>query len=147
MKEKHAGGRPPKYKTAKEMQKVIDKYFESCFRPVRIFVKEFNKYMTLTDDKGEIMKEQYRPFTITGLADSLDMSRETLLRYGENDEFSDTIMRAKRKCEVYAEERLYDKEGANGAKFSLSNNFSNWKEKQDINANVNTEIKVTLTDD
>ena len=93
------------------------------------------------------MKEQYRPFTITGLADSLDMSRETLLRYGENDEFSDTIMRAKRKCEVYAEERLYDKEGANGAKFSLSNNFSNWKEKQDINANVNTEIKVTLTDD
>ena len=95
MKENHAGGRPPKYKTAKEMQKVIDKYFESCFRPVRIFVKEFNKYMTLTDDKGEIMKEQYRPFTITGLADSLDMSRETLLRYGENDEFSDTIMREK----------------------------------------------------
>lgn len=147
MEEKHAGGRPPKYKTAEEMQEKIDKYFDSCFRPVRVLLKDTSIYTNLKDENGEIIKEQYRPFTVTGLADALDMSRETLLRYGENEEFSDTVMRAKRKCELYAEERLYDKDGNKGAMFSLSNNFKDWKNKQDIDANVNTEIKVTLTDD
>ena len=75
------------------------------------------------------------------------MSRQSLLNYSEKDEFFDTIMRAKRKCELYAEERLFDKDGANGAKFSLANNFESWKDKKDVDANVNTEIKVTLTDD
>ena len=147
MSEKQVGGRPPKYKTKEEMQEKIDKYFESCFKPVRVLIKDTNKYTTLTDENGKVIKEQYRPFTVTGLADALDMSRETLLRYGENEEFSDTIMRAKRKCELYAEERLFDKEGNKGAIFSLSNNFAEWKNKQDIDANVNTEIKVTLVDD
>lgn len=147
MNEKHAGGRPPKYKTKEEIQEKIDNYFESCYRPVRIFVKDANKYITLKDEEGNIIKEQYRPFTVTGLADALDMSRQSLLNYSEKDEFFDTIMRAKRKCELYAEERLFDKDGANGAKFSLANNFESWKDKKDVDANVNTEIKVTLTDD
>lgn len=147
MSEKHAGGRPLKYKTKEEMQERIDEYFESCYKPVRVLVKDTNKYMTLKDEEGNIVKEQYRPFTVTGLADALDMSRQSLLNYSEKDEFFDTIMRAKRKCELYAEERLFDKDGANGAKFSLANNFESWKDKKDVDANVNTEIKVTLTDD
>lgn len=147
MSEKHAGGRPPKYKTKEEIQERIDKYFESCYKPVRIFVKDINKYITAKDEEGNIIKEQYRPFTVTGLADALDMSRQSLLNYSEKEEFFDTIMRAKRKCELYAEERLFDKDGANGAKFSLANNFESWKDKKDVDANVNTEIKVTLTDD
>ena len=81
---------------------------------------------------GNIVKTQVRPFTVSGLADALDMSRQSLLNYSEKEEFFDTIKRAKRKCEVYAEERLYDKNGANGAKFSLANNFEGWKEKQEI---------------
>jgi hypothetical protein len=32
--------------------------------------------------------------------------------------------------EAYAESRLFDKDGANGAKFSLANNFRGWKEQQ-----------------
>jgi len=138
-------GRPKKYTEVEEMQRDIDKYFDSCYRPITRIVK--GKCINVKNSYGEILKEQFRPFTVTGLADALDMSRETLLRYSEQDEFSDTIMRAKRKCELYAEERLFDKEGANGAKFSLANNFSSWKEKKDIDANVNTEIKVTLIDD
>lgn len=147
MSEKHAGGRPPKYKTKDEIQEKIDEYFDSCYKPVIILNKETCKYQTVKDDEGNIIKEQYRPFTVTGLADALDMSRQSLLNYSEKDEFLDTIMRAKRKCELYAEERLFDKEGANGAKFSLANNFESWKDKKDVDANVNTEIKVTLTDD
>lgn len=147
MEEKHAGGRPPKYKTKEEMQNRIDEYFKNCYRPVRIFNKDKCKYETVKDDNGNIVEEQYRPFTVTGLADALDMTRETLLRYGEDEEFSDTVTRAKRKCELYAEERLFDKDGNKGAMFSLANNFKDWKNKQELEANVNTEIKVTLEDD
>lgn len=140
-------GRPKLYNSAEEMQKRIDEYFESCFRAIVVFNKDKCKYETVKDENGEIVTEQYRPFTVTGLADALDMSRETLLRYGEDEEFSDTIIRAKRKCELYAEERLFDKEGNKGAMFSLSNNFANWKNKQEIDANVKTqEIRVELED-
>lgn len=143
---KHAGGRPPKYTKAEEMQEKIDKYFESCYRPIGR-VTSSGEYKILKDENGNIVKEQYRPFTITGLADALDMSRQSLLNYSEDEKFFDTIMRAKRKCELYAEERLYDKDGNKGAMFSLSNNFEEWKNKQEVDANVNTEIKVTLEDD
>ena len=30
------------------------------------------------------------------------------------------------RIEMYAEERLYDREGANGAKFALQNAFKDW---------------------
>lgn len=138
-------GRPKKYKNKEELQEKIDEYFKSCFKPVTTVVQ--GECIILRDDKGNIIEEQYRPFTITGLADALDMSRQSLLNYSEDEEFFDTIMRAKRKCELYAEERLYDKDGNKGAMFSLSNNFEGWKDKKDIDANVNTEIKVNLIDD
>jgi hypothetical protein len=56
-----------------------------------------------------------------------------------------TVLRAKAIVERYAESRLFDKDGANGAKFSLANNFRDWREKQEIsstnvNANINTEV-------
>ncbi len=149
MEEKQQGaGRPPKYKTKEEMQEKIDEYFESCYRPVILFNKDVMKYVTVKDEEGNVIKEQYRPFTVTGLADALDMTRQSLLNYSNNEEFFDTIMRAKRKCELYAEERLYDKNGNKGAMFSLANNFENWKNKQEVDANINaTNIHVTLEDD
>lgn len=126
-----AGGRPPKYTKAEIMQYKINQYFESCY-----IIKTNKNGDIVRDEKGRIIKIQIKPFTISGLADALDMTRQSLLNYSNKDEFFDTIMRAKRKCEVYAEERLFDKDGCNGAKFSLANNFANWKEKQE-NTNFN----------
>lgn len=143
MNKKQMGGRPPKYKTVKQIQKKIDEYFESCFRPVVALNKETHKYETIRDNDGNVFKEQYKPFTITGLADALDMTRQSLLNYSKNEEFFDTITRAKRKCELYAEERLFDKDGANGAKFSLANNFEGWKDKKE-NINVETNYEEYL---
>ena len=40
--------------------------------------------------------------------------------------FVDTITRAKARVEQYAEERLFDRDGSNGAQFSLRNNFKGW---------------------
>ena len=133
-------GRPPMYNTADEMQVKIDEYFDECKgKPLVI--------------EGEVMRDKYgipviidsRPPTITGLALALGFnSRQALLNYQAKEEFNDTIMRAKARVECYAEERLFDKDGANGAKFSLANNFDGWKEKQQIEADVNNSITINV---
>lgn len=143
---KHAGGRPPMYKTKEEIQEKIDAYFEKCEGTV------------LNNADGEVVLDKYgdpvivgrKPLTITGLALALGFnSRQSLLNYQDKEEFMDTITRAKARVEAYAEERLFDKDGANGAKFSLANNFDGWKEKQSIEADVKNEvtINVELVDD
>lgn len=127
MEERRLVGRPKKYNTAEEMQTKIEYYFASCFKPV------LDKKGNIVRNKftGEIVYQQYRPFTMSGLADALDMSRQSLLNYKKNDEFFDTIERARRKVEIYTEEKLFEKETCNGSKFSLSNNFG-WADKQEI---------------
>ena len=146
MSEKHPGGRPPYFESAEQMQVLIDKYFEDCDgkilldddgNPVR------NKY-------GKIIRDDRRPYTVTGLALALGFnSRTSLLNYEGKEEFVNTIVRAKSRVERYAEERLYDKDGSNGAKFSLANNFKDWSEKQQIEADVKNSvtINVELVDD
>ena len=126
-------GRPPMYKTPEEMQKAIDEYFESCDGEYIIIDGS-----AVTDKNGIPVKTKARPYTITGLALALGFSgRQALMNYEDNPEFMDTVKRAKSRIEQYAEERLFDKDGVNGAKFNLSNNFKGWSEKQQIDSNVN----------
>ena len=141
MSEVNKGGRPLLYKTVEEMQIAIDKYFEDCDGKV------------LTDSSGNPIRDKYghiirdgkRPYTITGLALALGFnSRQALLNYQERDAFHDTIVRAKARVEKYAEERLYDNNGANGAKFSLANNFKGWTEKQQIEADVKNKVTINI---
>lgn len=134
-------GRPPMYNTPEEMQEKIDAYFKEC------------EGTLLKDGEGNAVLDKYwqpvyinvKPLTITGLALALGFTgRQALLNYQAKEEFMDTVMRAKAKVEQYAEERLFDKDGANGAKFSLANNFSGWKEKQSIEAEVNSEMTINI---
>ena len=48
------------------------------------------------------------------------------------------------RIEMYAEERLYDKDGSNGAKFSLQNNFKGWNEavKEAAKEATTTAVKI-----
>lgn len=138
-------GRPPAYKSVKEMQEKIDAYFEECKGVPLIVDGE-----AVTDKYGDVAIVSKKPPTITGLALALGFnSRQSLLNYQGKEEFVDTIMRAKARVECYAEERLFDKDGANGAKFSLANNFEGWKEKREIDGNINTDmtICIELSDD
>lgn len=116
-----AGGRPLKFKTAEEMQKAIDLYFESCWE---------------VDKEGN--RKQTRPYTITGLANALDTTRETLLDYQEKDGFSDTVKKAKMKVAEYVEEYLFMGKNQTGAIFNLKNNF-NWKDKTETDVTSNGE--------
>ena len=118
--------RPLKYKTVAELQAAIDQYFEDC------------KGKPLLDDDGNAVLTKHgapiilgaKPPTVTGLALALGFnSRQALLNYQAKKAFNDTIMRAKSRCEEYAESRLYDRDGARGAEFSLKYNFR-WEEKR-----------------
>ena len=117
-------GHPPKYATVEEMQAVIDQYFEDCKGEPIIG----DDGMPILDKYGQPFIINQRPPTVTGLALALGFtSRQALLNYQAKKGFVDTVTRAKARCEEYAESRLYDKDGANGAKFSLGCNFG-WRE-------------------
>ena len=115
-----------KYSSAAEMSERVDKYFEDC------------DGHPLIDENGDIVADKYgnpiiigaHPPTVTGLALWLGFkTRQSLLDYqSRNKAFNDVLTRAKSRCEEYAERRLYDRDGVNGAKFSLKNNFKGWSE-------------------
>lgn len=115
-----AGGAPRKWKSVKAMQKAIDAYFEACKgEPI---IGEDG--LPMCDKYGQPFIINSKPPTVTGLALSLGFTgRQALIDYQGRPEFADTVTRAKSRCEEYAESRLYDKDGANGAKFSLGCNF------------------------
>ncbi|MDD5353279.1 MAG: terminase small subunit [Candidatus Omnitrophica bacterium] len=123
---KHAGGRPLKFKTPKELEKKIDAYFDSCFRP--LINPKTNEIVK--DKNGNEIIAQYKPFTISGLAYALGTNRMTLLNYENKEEFSEIVTRAKERCEVYAEESLYDRDKWQGARFVLTNGFQGWETKE-----------------
>ena len=60
MSEKHPGGRPPKYETVEELEKIIYEYFDEC-------------------------KKEKRPYTMSGLAYALGVDRRTLLNYSKDE--------------------------------------------------------------
>lgn len=146
MAKSNKGGRPPKYSSKEEIQAKIDAYFEECQGKVLLD----SEGSPIRDKNGNLIYTNKRPITVTGLALALGFtSRQALLNYQAKKEFVDTITRAKAVVEMYAEERLFDKDGAGGAKFSLANNFEGWKEKKQVEADVNKDvtINVELTDD
>ena len=118
MNEKHAGGRPPKYTNVEEMQEKIDKYFMEC------------------DARNE-------PYTVTGLALTLDVDRRTLLNYSEKDEFFPTIKKAKLRVENYLEKRLINDSSTTGIIFNLKNNYD-WRDKQEIEHSGNLKLEDVL---
>ena len=115
------------YKDPAEMQKKIDEYFESCEGQL---VRDADGN-PMIDKWGNAIIINQRPPTVTGLALALGFnSRQTLLNYQGKKAFRDMITRAKSMVEMYTEERLFDKDGSNGAKFSLQFNFKGWREEK-----------------
>lgn len=114
-------GRPLKFETVEELEKKIEDYFRHC-------------------EQNEL------PYTVSRLAYELGCSRQTLLTYGEKDEFLDTIKKAKAKIEFYNEEQLYINPRTAGVIFNLKNNFG-WKDKQEVDWKGEFKIgKITKED-
>lgn len=135
---KNAAGRPPRYKSVAEMQAKIDAYFTAC-EGKPLLDTEGNQVLY----KGRPVIVGAQPPTITGLALALGFSgRQALLNYQAKAKFVDTITRAKARCEAYTESRLFDRDGNNGAQFSLKCNFG-WNDK----APADSDGEVQIIDD
>ena len=118
-------GKKLKYTTAEEMQQVIDEYFDGC-KGNLLYLPNGKPCL---DKFGYPIYDGKRQPTMSGLAFALGFSsRQSILNYQNRPEFEEVIKRAKLRLEMYTEERLFDKDGSNGAKFSLMNNFPNWNE-------------------
>ena len=96
-----------KYKNIEDLQKGIDKYFQEC-------------------------DEKEKPYTMSGLAESLEIDRTTLINYGKRDLFSTLIKKAKQKVERQLEENaLMNKANATFTIFNLKNNYG-WKDQVEV---------------
>lgn len=105
-------GRPLKFNSVKELQELIDKYFD------------------------EVPRDEW---TITGLALALDTNRHTLNDYEKRDEFSHSIKRAKAMVENSYEIDL-KKNGRVGTIFALKN--FGWTDKQEVAHTVSSDLLV-----
>ena len=133
-------GRPRKYETVEELEQLIEEYFE------------LSEGEPLLDAEGApvtykgqvVMVKGYHP-TVTGLALHLGLrSRQAVLNYQGRPEFNDAITRAKLKIEDYANQRLFDKDGVQGAKFTLTNNYEGYKEKTETDLNIKEIPQIIL---
>lgn len=139
------GGRPMKFETVKELQEKINAYFADCDphweeQGEWVDARDENRKVIYNDDGQaqqkwvvKMVQTKQKPYTITGLALALDTTRETLLDYENNpdrEEFSDTIKRAKIKCQNFAESSLFAS-NATGPIFNLKNNY-NWRDQSEV---------------
>lgn len=121
-------GKPRVWKSPEDMQQAIDAYFAAC-DGTPLLDTDGNP---MFDKLGRPVMAGQKPYTITGLALALNFTgRQALLDYQGRGEYADTVTRAKARCEQYAESRLFDRDGAMGAKFSLVNNYRNWHDRQE----------------
>ena len=124
-------GRPPKWDNVEELDKAIDKYFEDI--QGHPYVQEDGSVLYGKDGLPVIIGAE--PPTMSGLALALGfVNRTSLLQYEGKPQFMASISRARSRIEKYAEGRLYDRDGARGAEFSLKYNFKWAQEEQEKQA-------------
>lgn len=112
-------GRPKIFNDVKEVEEKINAYFNYC-------------------------EEKEKPYTMSGLAYYLGISRQTLVNYSNQDQFFDTIKKARDRVQMQLEENaLSNKANPTFTIFNLKNNFD-WKDKiehsssevENINKNI-----------
>ena len=140
---KHAGGRPPLWTDPKELETIIDNYFDSITRykiktePIEVGLDDRGKPVyedqPVLDQNGNQVKElQWLDVpTFSGLALKIGCDRATLTQYQYKDQFSSTLKSAKQRIEGYLEKRLDERPAAAGTIFALKNN-NNWKDTTEI---------------
>lgn len=105
-----------KVKSVKELKRIAKKYFNKC-------------------------DQEQRPYTMSGLAESLGIARRTLKDYERRDDFGETVAAFKRKIEAQMEERmLLGTSAAGPSQFSLKNNF-NWTDKIELETHGEITLK------
>jgi hypothetical protein len=122
MGEENKVGRPLKFKTVEELQEAINDYFDWCY----------NRTKRIWDDKEQAEKlvSDPAPYTMSGLARRIGLSRQGLIDYENRDAFLDAIKEARERVHEDVETRLMEK-APTGAIFNLKNNFG-WKDSKEL---------------
>jgi len=151
------GGRPRKFSTPEELQRLVDAYFAECDPHIsthKVPITPANGSKLAWREEEYITEQE--PYLITGLAIALGTTRDTLLDYEnglyddlfdpDTDEgqaqklrFSDTIKAAKARCQMFAERHLFMGKNPTGSIFSLKNNYG-WKDKSEVDNNNTGEV-------
>ncbi len=140
-------GRPLKYRDLKQLQGMIDDYFNSCFewKWIDEEVRDEETGLVVIGENGKPKKRpvkkrvQIEPITITGLAVALDTSRKTLVEYEKREDkvpdISNAIKKAKDFCEHCVERGMFngDIPPVVGI-FNLKANYK-WQDKIEIDLN------------
>lgn len=101
-----------KYKDEKELEKGIEEYFEDC-------------------------NKREKPYTMSGLAVWLGITRQTLVNYGKTDKFFPLIKKAKERVQAQIEENAIDGTfNTTFAIFSLKANYK-WDDGNKVQVNIN----------
>lgn len=112
-------GRPRAFKSVEEVEEKINAYFNYC-------------------------EEKEKPYTMSGLAYYLEVSRQTLVNYSYKDEYFDTIKKARDKVQMQLEENaLSNKANPTFTIFNLKNNFD-WKDKMEVEKTDMTKVDELL---
>ena len=112
-------GRPKIFKSVEEVEEKINAYFKYC------------------EDKD-------KPYTMSGLAYYLDVDRKTLLNYSKDEDFFQTIKKARDRVQMQLEENaLLNKGNPTFTIFNLKNNFD-WKDKIETNTENFEQINKSL---
>ncbi|MDV7992075.1 terminase small subunit [Rhodococcus sp. IEGM 1374] len=138
--DKQPVGRPLKYKTVAELDAAIEAYFDECDphlaeRMINVGVKEdgspqYGLRRVMTEPK---------PYTVSGLARSMGIDRDTLINYRKRDAFFGSIAAAYDRVHEYTETQLFGK-SSSGASFSLKNNWGYQDRHQVDNDSPQREI-------
>ena len=127
----HRIGPYMKFRTPKDLQKHIDKYFKSCMSLLR------DKDGEVVYQDGKPVYIQTKPYTISGLALFLGITTNTLRTYQIKakaglimPEYADVVLMARQRIEEYAEGQLYTRDGSRGGEFVLRAGFG-WQTKSE----------------
>lgn len=119
--------RPLKFQSPQELDNAIEAYFESCF----------------AIDEKDWKRKQIKPMTYTGLALALDTTRDILMWYEERADFSNSIQKAKLRCEDDTINwALMNRYNAWIWQFILKNYW--WKDKTELDQNINWKLDWTF---
>ena len=119
MATKSKGGRPRIISSPKEFERLANEYFKKC-------------------------RELDEPVLLTGLVDAVGLSsKHSLYEYRDREEFSYSVKKALLQVEMSYEKSLRQGGNAAGDIFALKN--FEWKDKHEVDANVNNRSAVVVT--
>ena len=131
------GGRPPVFESSLELATQIEAYFLHCENRTKPFITKTGKVVEV---------KAPAPLHITGLCCFLGISDDTLNNYqklGDDEEtqqfFGSVIACAKKRCEQYAVDQLFEGNKGNKADFVLKNNFK-WEDKMKTDLSLEGNI-------